>query len=423
MGTLLEETKISDVSVAELDALVGREENQRLELKETLEGIDSYELAKDLSSMANAKGGYFVIGAAQDKNTERCTGFRSVGKADPVFKKIKDIAAEHIQDRLATEPVLRTTSTGENLILVVIPKALSPLAVTFDGRTEYWVRIGRDKRRMTHGEITAAFQQGMTNTSRETERQRRLAGDPSRWDQITSPEILWEVLDKRFEVEVGSQRYLRLTSTPEDLREDRVYPSNTGLLDFVRFPEDRSPGQRPSGVNLLFDPSQPLISTPLGWESPPLKPGGFPSLWKCLTRTGHYEVWIPLYGLVCVDQDSRDFRERPWLQPMAVNAFPVSFLRFIRALYDRLEVNSRILVRMQYRNLKGCFLPPGTGQGLIRSQPHPYRDQHFGPYDVVLPPGFEPDAEAFRLAQRFYRIFGYEDWDIPYFHEGRFAPR
>jgi predicted HTH transcriptional regulator len=47
--------------------LLGREENQRLELKEALDGIDPYELAKDLSSMANADGGYFIVGAVQDK--------------------------------------------------------------------------------------------------------------------------------------------------------------------------------------------------------------------------------------------------------------------------------------------------------------------------------------------------------------------
>src|SRR5216683_2849282 len=172
MGALLEDTKIVDVTAAELDGLIGREENQRLELKETLEGTGAYELAKDLSSMANANGGYFVVGAVQDKKTERCTGFRSVKSADPVFKKIKDIAAEHIQQRLAVEPALRTTTAGESLVLVPIPKAPRLLAVIFDGRTEYWIRVGRDKRRMTHNQIEAAFQEGLTNASRETERQR-----------------------------------------------------------------------------------------------------------------------------------------------------------------------------------------------------------------------------------------------------------
>ena len=423
MSALLEDTKIVDISTAELDGLVGREENQRLELKETLEGISSYELAKDLSSMANAKGGYFVVGAVQDKNTERCIGFRSVRKADPVFNKIKDIAAEHIQERLAVEPVLRTTTTGENLVLAAIPKAPRPLAVIFDGRTEYWIRVGRDKRRMSHGEIEAAFRDGLTNASKETERQRRLAGDPSRWEEITNPEILCEVLDKRFEEEVGSQRYLRLTSTPEDLREDCVNTADVSLRDFVSYPVDPSAGQRGAGFNLRMQAGRnPLISTPLGLESEYSNWNGAPLLRRCLTRTGHYEVWVPLFGLICYRQDKRDFLQRPWLEPLAVIEFPVSFLRSVRALYNRIGVDSPIVARMQYRNLVGCYLPPGSGQGLIRSLPRPFADEHYQPYEIRLGSDFDPDEVALRFIQRLYRAFRYENWDIPYFVGGKFCP-
>src|SRR5258708_6975237 len=98
MGALLEETKIADVTAAHLDGLVGREENQRLEFKETIDGVAASELAKDLASMANADGGYFVVGAVQDRKGERCMGFKTVQNADLAFKKMKDIAAERIQD-------------------------------------------------------------------------------------------------------------------------------------------------------------------------------------------------------------------------------------------------------------------------------------------------------------------------------------
>jgi len=41
MGALLEDTRIVDVTPAVLDGLVGREETQRLEFKETIDGVDS----------------------------------------------------------------------------------------------------------------------------------------------------------------------------------------------------------------------------------------------------------------------------------------------------------------------------------------------------------------------------------------------
>jgi hypothetical protein len=52
MGVLLEDTNIIDVTEAELDGLVSREENQRLELKETLEGASAYELAISVAEIA-----------------------------------------------------------------------------------------------------------------------------------------------------------------------------------------------------------------------------------------------------------------------------------------------------------------------------------------------------------------------------------
>ncbi len=414
MRSLLEDTKVADITAAELDGLVGREENQRLELKETLEGTDAYELAKDLSSMANAEGGYLVVGAIQDKRTERCTGFRSVRNADPVFKKIKDIAAEHIQKRLAIEPVLRTTNTGENLVLAPVPKSFQVLAVISDGRTEYWIRVGRDKRRMRHDEIEAAFLKKLTIAPQETERQRRLAEDVSRWDQITIPEILWEVLDRRFEDEVGTQKYLRLTSTPEDLREDRVDTADDNLRNFLW----------QNDFNLSTGESlNPLVSTALGWESEHLKKFGFPLIWNCLTRTGHYEIWVPLFGMICHGQDERDVQQQPWLQPLAVIEFPVRFLRFVKSLYSKIGVNSQIVARMQYRNLKGGLLPPSSGQGLIRYPMRPFADEHYQPHDVRFGADFDPDEVALRFLQRLYRKFGYEKNNIPYFVNGRFEPR
>lgn len=152
----LEDKTIDEIGVADLDDLLGREENQSLELKEALDGIDTYELAKDLSSIANAGGGYFIVGPVQDKSTEQCIGFKSINNAEPIFKKIKDVAAERIQERLAVEPVLRTTGTGESLILARIPKPRQLCAVINRGRPEYWRRVGRDKHPMTHPEIMAA---------------------------------------------------------------------------------------------------------------------------------------------------------------------------------------------------------------------------------------------------------------------------
>jgi hypothetical protein len=420
----LEDKTIDEITAADLDDLLGREENQRLELKEAIDGIDTYELAKDLSSMANADGGYFIVGAVQDKKTERCTGFKSISNADPIFKKIKDVAAGHIQERLAVEPVLRETGKGEGLVLAPIPKSKHLRAVINNGQAQYWRRVGRDKRPMTHSEIMAAASASRLADEENRKLQEKLAKDQNRWSEITDPNTLREQMDGRFENEIGAERYLRLTSTPHALREDRVNVADETLRNFVWYPVDPSAGQHDKGFHLYLTAGQcPLITTNLGLESQCTMREQSQVLRICLTRSGHFELWVPLFPWICFQQAISDFRERPWMWPLAVVEFPVSFMRFTKALNKRLGIDSKRIVSMQYRNLAGCLLPPGMGQGLsfIRSA-SVYRSQHFDPYDFQISPEFDPDGVALRFVQRLYRAFGYQESNVPYFVDGRFRP-
>src|ERR1700723_2936027 len=119
----LEDKQADSIDPTDIAALVRREENQKLEYKETIEKIDVHELAKDLASFANAAGGYIVVGAVQSKDTEKCTGFRSVSSVDGTLKKIRHVGATHIDERLALEPIVRDAPSGERLVLVQIPRS------------------------------------------------------------------------------------------------------------------------------------------------------------------------------------------------------------------------------------------------------------------------------------------------------------
>jgi predicted HTH transcriptional regulator len=119
----LEDKQADSINPTDIDALVGREENQKLEYKETIDKINAHELAKDLASFANAEGGYIVVGAVQSKATEKCIGFRSVSSVDGTLKKIRHVGATHIEERLALEPIVREASSGERLVLVQIPRS------------------------------------------------------------------------------------------------------------------------------------------------------------------------------------------------------------------------------------------------------------------------------------------------------------
>jgi predicted HTH transcriptional regulator len=63
-----EEKDIDALSADDLDSLIGRAENQRLDFKREIASGDNNnrELARDLCSFANADGGYIIIGAEED---------------------------------------------------------------------------------------------------------------------------------------------------------------------------------------------------------------------------------------------------------------------------------------------------------------------------------------------------------------------
>ena len=138
----LEEKSFEEISAADLDSLIGREENQHLEFKETIDKrtdgkrTENWELAKDLASISNGGGGYLIIGVIEDANTKRCSGFRSINDPEGVRKRLKDVGLNYVRGRLSLSPEVRQTSAREQVIWLQIPNSSEPRAVEFDGKTE-----------------------------------------------------------------------------------------------------------------------------------------------------------------------------------------------------------------------------------------------------------------------------------------------
>jgi hypothetical protein len=418
------EDKIPEgVSAADLDSLIGREENQRLELKETIDGTSVYELAKDLASLSNGGGGYLVIGAVEDVTTKKCSGFRSVVEPEPIRNRLKSVALQYIKERLPLSPEVRETSAGDRVILVPIRGSTRPRAVEFDGRTEYWKRFGSDKRQMSHSEVSAAL--AASDDGEEFKRQTRLLHDPSRWNEISKPEVLWRGMDGQFQAEVGKCRYLRLTMTPRELRDNRVNTSDQNLRSFLWCP---TLGQRQNGWHIGMTAGQnPILSDSLGLRSQYVEGENGRLLFVRLTRSGHLELWVPVLPWLLPPRALFGNAEREesdlTLWPTAVIELPISFLRFAKELYRRVGINGEQTVRMEYRNLVGCFLPPGA-PGISRflepSRRFPFR--HFEPPETRLASDFDPDKTGFEMILTLYQLFGYDAAHIPFFVDGKFVP-
>jgi hypothetical protein len=418
----LEDCQADTITSTEIGTLVGRQENQRLEFKERVTAISTYELAKDLASFGNAEGGFVVVGAVQDKNTERCIGFKSVQNAAGEMKKIRDVAAVHIEKPLSVVPVLGSAPSGESVVYTFVPKSDTLLAVTTNKKAEYWKRIGADKREMTHAEVEAAIRAGRNALEEGRKRERALAKDKTRWNEITDHDLLRELMGGRFSTAVGSERWFRMTATPLELKPDRVNTGDVNLRGFIQFPYGG--GQRQDGWFLGMGSSErDVVLSPLGLESQRNANATSVPPSILLSRSGHFEFWLPLFPWICFRQAQADYEKQPRLWPRAVVELPLSFLLLVKQLHQRIGVTGSFIVGAEYRNLRGAILQPGSPFGMpFFDGPRAFSEPDYGPFEQQLEPEFDPDADALKFALHLYRSFGYDRNHIPYFPGEKFTP-
>ncbi|MGO9605118.1 MAG: helix-turn-helix domain-containing protein [Candidatus Binataceae bacterium] len=422
----LEDKLPEAISSADLDALIGREENQRLEFKETIDGTNNHELAKDLASLSNGGGGYLIVGAIEDVTTKRCSGFRSIAQPEPVRSRLKSVALQYIKERLPLSPEVRQTSAGVRVVLLPIPQSTKLRAVEFDGRTEYWKRFGSDKRQMSHVEVMTALG-SPDNLEKEQERERLLLANRSRWNEIKSPQVLWEAMDQQFHdhpwVSTRQRKWLRLTITPEELREDRVNTSDVQLHELVMNPERRHSARH---WNIDLGDGAEVNASSLGLECRVTKPKIIPRL-IIISRSGHVEFWTQFQEtselLRCDFQDDRGRRSYLVLEPAALPTYTIGFLRFAKELYHHLHTNCDFTFRTEFGNLEGVALAAGAWKpGLGGECFKIFAQPHFGPVETTLGEDINPEEDAFATIVKFYRAFGYERQHIPFFPNGKFAP-
>lgn len=426
-SVLVEDKDIDAIFADDLDSLLGRKENQRLDFKREIGSGDNNnrELARDLCSFANADGGYMIIGAEED-GQGCCKDLPGVSDAIGLTQRVRQVALDLIQERIPNLQTKVIPSSADDIVLIYIPPSFKkPHMVVKDRKTEFWKRYETDKRTMTIEEIKNDFIQSSHLGTREiikgkvtqlqdfflnnqhVEKQRELAKDHSRLNEITEPQVLIEALDKHFEKTVKESRYLRLTITPHDLIRNRVEPGFDWLNDFFFHP----PRQRRNGWTM--ETGDIIHFNTLG-----LHAGWLEFRFIMLTRSGHLEFWCPIKESFCLNQGKENIDEHPRLNPYPVTEFPVSFLRFSKTLYEKLSLSCSFTFRMIYWNFKGSKLGPSHPQDsqfifpLIPLQP--YSEKHFT-REVILTNDFNPDGAALEIISELYYQFGYSKKHIPFF--------
>lgn len=429
---LIEEKGLADISPADIEALVGQKERNRLEFKETVGNGASelMEFLRDVCAMVNADGGIIVVGA---KTTgEECSGFVDLKDVDDLAQRLRQTVLDSVEDRIfdfGVKPF--KLSTSQNILVVYIPASFGkPHMIKKDKRTEFWRRYETDKRPMTIAEIRSAFLNNADSMTlrridqkvdkvhqilvkeETTKEEARIITNDAQLHKVTNLALLLEKLDSEFSRQLGKRRAFRLTITPSPLVGEIVDPSRRNIRELLSNP----PKQRYAGWNMQN--SGDFRVTSLGFEMPE-----FLQHELQLLRNGHFEFRTEIDESFSWKQDPQEFKSHPLLYPLPVTEYPVSFLRFAKHLFSFLGYKGGFVWRMRYYNIKDCQLRPYHPEAIrFRiTDARIFMENNVFVEDNLLP-DFDPDSSALKLIHELYYKFGFTREHIPFFDDkGQFS--
>ena len=164
-------TKLSDLQEQDLQRLVDDQVQERdsIEYKRDMYGNsddDKREMLKDITSMANHRGGYIVIGIEADDEgiPTNVIGIETGNRVE----RIRSSCLDNIDKRIVGLDIGDLELSNSRVVIVIsIPESINaPHMVTYKGLNQFWKRHGRQKEKMTTHEIGEAFDKRLSNLNR-----------------------------------------------------------------------------------------------------------------------------------------------------------------------------------------------------------------------------------------------------------------
>jgi len=432
---------IDDISDEEIDKLVKEHmsERQHLEFKVTLnhEGYkDRLELLRDIASLANAGGGYLIIGIRDDgKGHAQRYEPNMVGDTQRIKQAIASLCLEHIRDRIDGLEVRLRTVRGNPLVIVRIPTSIRiPHMVTFRNHTDFYTRYEDGKREMTMSEIREAFNRDtvalrlsrietqlqpiistLTAPQRGKGEEEIQEGIVPRFLSIEDGNTLADETFHRFSKEVGAQPFFRVSVTPASPKADLIDVGSEPIRALINNP----PGSRSAGWSMKATYHR------IERFADGIRRGDKNEAYLELLSNCHMEFWTPLNESFCWRLSPEEFSRRPRLYPYPVVEYPTTFLRLYRAIVDSLRTSNDFVVDLCYLNLKGYILAPyapnAIGFMIADTYSKPFEGKHIRVPRKTIKNDFNPDQTAYELIRTVYAAFGFDESAIPFFTgEGRF---
>ncbi len=359
---------------------------------------DVREMLRDISAMANAYGGYILLGVEERNDNSgipvRINGIGSK-RADMERGRIQASCLVNIDPRIPGFKI-RTITIGKDISVIAIRVSRSmraPHMVTYQGLNQFWVRHDRQKSKMSVEEIADLFlhTRSLVHDAQSFLKQRRI-------------EILKEI---------NGDAYYVIGALPLLVTGEIVDITDTRLRELMKC----RPGQERSGFYLNFSRPSHLEPHPtlFGLE---IKIGR--SMRLQVFRNGYVEA------MADVKEESHFVlrsRQSPTLifNSDALAGYTVSFLSALAALKEHLAIEGSYLLFVSLFNIRGC----GLSEFTVNARTFGDRFEVWTKDHLEIPASQVPSLENVDVVAKFfvdriYQAFHYER--SPSFRDGCFVP-
>lgn len=353
--------KLSEITQEHLQRLVDDQVQERdtVEYKAVMYGSaddDKREMLKDISAMANHRGGYLIIGLEED---EEGIPTKVVGvETGNHVERITGSCLDNIDKRIVGLDVADVQLSDDRVTIIVsIPESMNaPHMVTLKGLNQFWKRHGRQKGKMTIDEIGEAFERRLSNLNR-------------------LDRFLFERTAELLE-SIGDKPRMVLSATPAYLRDEVVFDIHSKDLRAII----ATPPSFRQGRSSRISCGQSYV-TLTGLRADKSTPQGHLEVF----RNGyieHLNEGLTFNNELCI-AGSRD----------AIHI--MDFVLFIKKVYGTFLPMTPLVVSLAIYNAKGIQLL--TKDSLLSDQPVRWQKQHLelGKFHIE-----DLAAEAQLLAKR-----------------------
>lgn len=440
---IFDNRRISEIEPQELINLVGvQEENLWIDFKQKDYHRDpndlekhKREICKDVTAMANAEGGYILIGVSEKNKIAR--SFFTVSDVTKVAQSIKSICQQYIDAPILNleveqypHPLQWKDRNIELVIIHIPPSERKPHGFQWKGTTNFVKRDADATREYKvseliqdllvsyHPPIMSQIDGKLTSLLRNTQIERRNSISPQD-DALEVKEIddLLHLMKLRFHEVISDQPYYRIFTVPKELGQNAIDTRDENIRNILKSPPNirRYTHRSTFGVTGMID--REIVPSPEGITSRNITGGEI-----TLLKNGFFEVRCPLFHTIQFQWRREEFEfSEQWLYPYVVCEFPVSFLRLVKEVYDASGINASVTIQQEYHNLKGFMLVGGHPSSNVFAVSLDERRVYNYSRPIVskrvADSNFIPDHVAYDLVRDVYEFFGFDKQWIPAFDE------